>query len=360
MKRRIALLVPLFAAVNLPAQAAAPYCAADGTAFAAALASAAASPDADEIRLRVGQFFTNANPMFTYNGASALSISGGWTDAGCTTQSLTPESSTLNGGNSRAIMLISRTGTAADVYLQNVTFQYGVRGAGGGCLQIDSLPGAGSNGRVYVYRSRFYTCTSDSGEGAGVLANVVGGQIQLINNVFAYNIAGAAGAFSITQQGGLAVANSNTVIGNYAEFTGAGTATGAAWRATSSGNLYAANNVFFDNKDWTDQPGGPEFLIDLGTAAATSTATLNNNHYGLAAPPARARLSELATTLGDPMFVNVPAFMPSAESPLRDSGKNAPTGGNASHDFAGRARIQAGTIDRGAYEFEVLLRNGFE
>lgn len=298
--------------------------------------------------------------MFSYAGTSALSISGGWTDAGCTTQSLTPESSALNGGNARQIMQITRSGAAADVYLQNLTFQYGVRGAGGGCLQIDSLPGAGSNGRVHVYRTRFYTCHADSGEGAGILANVVGGQVHLLNNVFAYNVAGAAAAFSITQQGGLVIVNSNSIIGNYAEFTGAANATGAAVHATSTGNLHAANNVFFDNKDWTDQAGGPEFVIDLGSGAATSTATLTHNHYGLAAPPAQARLSELASTFGDPLFAAVPAFMPGAESPLRDSGKNAPTGGSTSQDFAGRARVQAGTIDRGAYEFEILLRNGFE
>jgi hypothetical protein len=360
MKRLAAALASLFAIATAPAQAASPFCVADGTAFANALAAAAQSSEADEIRLRVGQFSTNANPMFAYSGASALSISGGWTDAACTTQSLTPDSSALNGGVARQVMLITRSGAAADVYLHNLTFQYGLRGNGGGCLQVESLPGAGSNGRVHVYRSRFYTCRSDSGEGAGVLANVVGGQLHLLNNIFAYNVAGAAAAFSVSLQGGLAIANSNSIIGNYAEFTGAGTATGAALRAPSTGTMHAANNVFFANKDWTDQPGGPEFVIDLGSGAATSTASLSHNHYGLAAPPAQPRLSELATSIGDPLLADIPAFMPRPDSPLRDSGKNAPTGGTTAQDFSGRARVQAGTIDRGAYEFEVLLRNGFE
>ncbi len=361
MKRQITPLVALLALLAFTrAEAAPPFCVSDGSGLANALALAAQSSEADEIRLRVAQFATNADPMFSYSAVSAVTISGGWTDALCTNQVLTPESSVLNGGLARQVMSLNRSGAAGDVVLRNLTFQYGVRGSGGACLQINTTASTLATGRVYVQRNRFYTCRSDNGEGAGVLGHAAGAQIHLSNNIFVYNYAGAAAAFSISQDDGVSTANSNTVVGNRASFTGANQPTAAAWRAIDSGAFYVANNVFYDNKDWTDQAAGPELVLELGGTGSTAIADLNHNHFGLAAPPPRTRLTQQQGTLGDPGFASVPAFMPRPDSPLRDSGRNSTTGGYTPRDYAGDSRIKAGTIDRGAYEFQVLLLDGFE
>ncbi|MBK7143912.1 MAG: hypothetical protein IPH76_01415 [Xanthomonadales bacterium] len=67
--------------------------------------------------------------------------------------------------------------------------------------------------------------------------------------------------------------------------------------------------------------------------------TLRNNHFGSRVYRDGQPFSEIATTTGDAQWTQSGIRMvPNAESVLRDSGDNTPTGGIPSIDFSGNAR----------------------
>ncbi|MCC6561468.1 MAG: hypothetical protein IT478_08930 [Xanthomonadales bacterium] len=132
---------------------------------------------------------------------------------------------------------------------------------------------------------------------------------------------------------------------------------------------YLSNNSIFNNSVTSEEVGlivrNVATVSNNAVANNSSTAinaiqfssyqaplqTLRNNHFGSRVYRDGQPFSEIATTTGDAQWTQSGIRMvPNAESVLRDSGDNTPTGGIPSIDFSGNARIINGVIDRGAVE----------
>jgi hypothetical protein len=84
---------------------------------------------------------------------------------------------------------------------------------------------------------------------------------------------------------------------------------------------------------------------------------INNDIQKISQTPAAVSSGNIIV---DPKFINASDFRLATGSPLIDIGVNNPLGGLTALDLEGLARVYSGTVDLGAYEFSLLLRDGFE
>ncbi len=114
----LALVASLYALCAAPLQAA-QYCVESSSQLALALASAAQSPEDDDVRLRSGTFTLGGNIALPVSGA--LTIRGGWT-LGCLLQSSNPESTTITSATPGEYFIELRP-QDDDLSVERITFE---------------------------------------------------------------------------------------------------------------------------------------------------------------------------------------------------------------------------------------------
>lgn len=345
------------AALLLSAKAdAALFCVSTGDQLASALSTAQSNNQDDEIRITVG---TRTRPnlatgftRWTYTPGSNdadndLSVSGGWTDAGCTSK--TPG-----------------IGTILDGELEGEVMDFS--------LPINFL------GNLVISDLRLVRGRTTLFAGVSVLRiNVEGGSGTLLVDRVVARDSGATGdngsAVRITMNGGNATLRS-LVVTNNSTFSGAALIASAGVGSTvniNNASVYANN----DTQANAAGPVGGMSIFGAGTvtinnsllfANTSSNASdlqmqanfgaLANNHIGnLRGTPA----SNASMSTGNPQIVMVDGLpVPQATSPLRDTGLGFIPGGSSAQDVRGLPRVQGVRIDRGAVEFDELHADGFE
>jgi hypothetical protein len=346
MRPTLLALAVIAAFAAQPARAA-NVCVGNGVELQAALSAAANSPEADVIRLRAG-VYTRAlasapgtSPVFQLvtSQSGAIFISGGWNEA-CTARMANPLATVLHGNNMHPVLLISVLQQAApNIVLHNLAIAGGssttnqhaalatfrIFSSGGAALDVTHLDFSGGaatsgnvvsmhllSGKISFWNNLVHSSETTDSDIVRVNA-APGAYIELTNNTITENLAPQQG-YAVNIDGG------------------------------SNGGLY--NNVIWGN------PGGGNLRV------ASLTINASANHLGASSVPQ----GFAGTTTGDPMFTDVALgnYRPLPASPLRNSGMAEPPGGTPNVDLVGVPRSAGGRIDRGAYEFEELMSDGFE
>ena len=218
-----------------------------------------------------------------------------------------------------------------------------------------------------------------NGIGGGLSLDALGGTLEMIGNIFAGNQnSGMGGGAFIFLETGITRANivQNLFVNNQAGPTeGSG---GGLSLSTNAGGTNLINNTFYNNS--ASDGGGMTYYAE----AAAHVASLYNEIYRENTPnaisvfapgPVQATYSNIEGGSGEtyfkagcidvnPFFFNA-ANPPGADgvygtlddglhltvgSPSMNTGSNAAVPATLATDIAGQIRIQAGTVDMGAYE----------
>jgi Right handed beta helix region len=324
---------------------------------AAALADALAglsnttdNTDADEIRIRTGTYLA---PAGGWKGAVTthhdLTIRGGYTDAGCTQQSMNAALTVLDGHKASGVLTIDTPGLPlSNIEVSGLTFQNGRGGnafeSSAGGLKIGD-PNPISFGRILVERNIFRENSAD-GNGfskavGGLLAATDGDSLVVRGNLFVGNSSPNAPAGDLESNSVIDVSN-NTFIDN--------TATDNALPGRvmldyfTFAGLKLSNNIF-----WGNATGPGVYDVDLNPMQFTGQAgaTLRNNDIEA---PTGTPVAQTGTRQVDPRFVAPGNFRLSHDSPLIDAGVNDADGGLAAVDLDGAPRVVGTAVDIGAYE----------
>ena len=359
----LALAIPF----SIPAEAAT-FCVASSDALSAALATAEANGEDNDIRIRVGAYDAPdaGFRIDLFEGRHSLSVAGGFTDEACTEATHDASATVLDGRGAVRPLTIetSRSSGIADpahgINVSALTFRHGSDAVVGALKVSDSGPIYG--GIITVEGNAFLdnaTATGVLQGGPALLAatdgpDFAGGTGLFVrNNLFARNEGANAPAVFVYSNNRIDVSN-NTFVGNVA------TDTTLDERVTFASFTFSgidfSNNVFRDNN-----PDATPGTFDLH---ATNVTDLANNAIVAKAGTPR---SESGTIDADPRFVDAANgdYRLAADSPLVDAGTDTPAGGAAAQDLDGVARFQGAHIDIGAYEragplADAIFADGFE
>lgn len=340
-----------------PAQAAI-HCVSTGTQLANALTSAASNGQDDEIRIvattLTGTSNSGGNPRWYYYVAEsdldlALNISGGWSSGNnCLSQiSLDPQDTVLDAQNTGiALSFVPQFAgvIGGDISVRNLTITRSSNGSAG----IGTAINWGVTGAItssLILENLLVVASNAPGSGSSIvrISQSGSGWVKLRNLIIHANSSSAAPLSIATSGSSYALVSNNTIFGNQSNSGASGlSVTGVA---TLSNNAVAENT--------STLPTSFQFY-----SAVPGSLTLRNNHFATKSM-AGAPFSESGTTTGDPQWTSAGSLkIPGPVSPLRDSGLNNPTGGLASTDFDGSARIVNTTVDRGAVEAEAIPHIG--
>jgi hypothetical protein len=327
-------------------------CVESSSAFATALSSlstAAGNEDSDEIRIRTGTYHA---PAAGWTGAVTthhdLTIRGGYTDSGCTQQTLDAAATVLDGNNTSGVLTIDTPLIPdSDIEVSGLTFQNGHGGnafeSNAGGLKIGD-PNPINGGKILVERNIFRDNTA-GGNGfsqaiGGLLAATDGASLVVRGNLFVNNSAPNSPAAYVYSNNAIDFAN-NTFSGNHA--TDAAQAKRVTLGYITLAGVRLSNNIF-----WGNATGPGVFDLDLSASfAGTAAATLVNNDIEASTGTAAAATGTLHI---DPQFVGGGNFRLAHASPLIDAGVGNPTGGLTSVDLDGAVRVAGAAVDLGAYE----------
>ena len=372
MKTQSSFVVPalLVLAAIFPREShAATLCVGSADALTAALATAEANGEDNEIRIRAGVYEAPVAGFHIdlFEGHHSLSVTGGFTDESCAERTQAASATVLDGRGAVRPLTIetSRSSGIADpdhgITVARLTFQHG-RDAIVGALKIsDSGPIYG--GIITVEGNAFLDNGADSGvlEGGPALLAATDGPdfaggtgLFIRNNLFARNIGPNAPAVFVYSDNHADVSN-NTFVDNVA------TDTTLDERVTFASFTFSgidfSNNVFRGNN-----AASTPATFDL---QATNRTDLSDNAIAAVAGTPR---SESGTIAADPRFVDAAHgnYRLADDSPLIDAGTDAPAGGAAESDLDGVARLQGAHLDIGAYELgapvsaDAIFADGFD
>ncbi len=337
---------------------AAQHCVSTGTQLANALNSAAGNDQDDEIHIVATTLSGTSNPAgnprwgFT-PGANdldnSLTITGGWSSGNnCNSQvSTDPTDTVLDAAYTGRALVFLVTGTPmeGDVVLRNFTITRGSSTTQSSGTSLDWRVTGGTASSLLAENILVIAASSSTPNTAPVMIEHSGSGNAKVRNVVVYgNTTTSTGGISIRANGtAYAVLSNASIFDNHCSCAASG--------LNASGIVTLANNAVADNT--SSAATSFQFRSD-----APTQLTLRNNHFGTKSM-AGSPFSEVGTTTGDAHWTRVASIIvPDTISPLRDSGINSPTGGLASTDFDGSARIVNTTVDRGAIEAEAIPHIG--
>jgi CSLREA domain-containing protein len=268
------------------------------------------------------------NSTFTNNGIQSQTsgIAGG--ALSCIRCQLTITNSTFTGNFSNSATGHAYGGalylnTDSTVSLTGLTFTNNtvsaVSNAQGGAIFISSQRPSATT----ILNSRF---TGNSISGNALIGGVIdarGDSLEIINSVFRDNDSGSSSAINAGGAGPVTLTNS-TISGNI----GGGVLAGFPYASLNLNNTIVANNT--------------------GTDCAFTTGTINAR-YSLIEDGLTCVNGENTQSIAEPPFLNSDLTL-SANSPAINAGSNSLIPLGVDTDFAGNIRIQATTVDMGAYE----------
>lgn len=322
----------------------------------AAFTSAAASPEATEIRVRRGFYSlpaANAGAVsLTYSATSNLKISGGWDGNAnlCTDHFPRAEDTVLSAGSvGRLMSIYIQSGSGTEIDIQKLSFRQAEAPSNvanvAACLTIESDVTSGAN--IYVERNAFRLCNRP-GTASALLVRARSAQVYVRNNLFLDN-SSATGAIFLHGLGSSTFYFSNNSIANNPQYAPGGGPGGLQLSGQSSDFTWITNNVLWNNGTGT----GYDLL------ASSGPIVLSNNLIGEIGGTLPSGTVNNNTTSTDPGFLSSVDLRPRNNSPLRDSGISPP-GGALAFDFDSNPRVHGPAIDRGAFEYTPLFENGFE
>lgn len=356
--RDLSLLLVLCPAT--PAFAAA-FCVGTAAELSAALATAATNNQDDGIRIRLGTYpIVNGNrfEVLAENGRS-LDISGGWVSSGgnCNLLIGQPDDTVLTAqqqAGEQVLRVRSGNGVTGSVSLRNLSLIDGRGlGANAGCANVETGSGAST---ITLDRLAFSGCHNAQtiSYGAMSVTHLGSGEVVVRNSVYTNNTSTSGPAISLYVNGIVGQSNlrfyNNTVVGNAPVQTG-NVAAGVRVDALD-GNVELYNNVIVGN-GLANQPD----LLVVGNSAHITDNVLSKLWSG------SPQVGGTHIVIGgwQTLFASYPSDLrPGPSSQLRDEGSDLNLSYSGVNDHAGAARVQGPRIDVGAFEFEMLFRNGFE
>jgi hypothetical protein len=357
--RYLAPCATILCAIASPASAEI-FCVGSSFNLRLALQLAASNGESDVIRLRPGTYGgapgSGNTYQLEYDSTEQLTIEGVVpAGTGCSSTLGLPEDVVLDGGNQYGVLSF-RTGDDGNgtFRLRNLRVTRGLGTAGrAACVRLRAT------GSTFFYMNHvivdecsapFTAMAISPALDAGVQSLA---QILVQNNVLVRNISDIG---SVIQLGGTNDAtftfSNNTVAYNRIAAELSSGSSSAAVGAQNPVTLFASNNVFHENSVHLDQQLRADLVTGAGTAVFL-TANHLNFYTGTAA------LNSMGS-VGDARLFGPTDPRPRADSPLIDSGLNDGFGVLPVTDADLAPRIQGGTIDRGAYEFEQMFNDGFE
>jgi hypothetical protein len=327
---------------------AAQFCVSDHNQLKAAITTATANAESDEIRIRETDIYTPFQSVAAFlaivNDSHDIDISGGW-GVGCSGQTPDPDLTRIVAGLNQSIQLLRLDlGVAAQgtISLSNLSLVGGKAAERGGCLY--AMSNTSSLATLRVERVVFLRCEALHGGAAEI--DMAQGKVWFRNNLVKYSKThNGSGAVLIGGGNGDAYVHNNTFTHN----------------SVSAGHTFDlrvyGDNLFFVYNNIFDSALPDPNAVNLRVTSATSL--VRNIYLGLSGTP-------WSGSSGNLVGVN-PGFDPSSSdpillpsSPARNTGTNVLLGGLSALDLAGRPRLMEGTVDRGAYEFEGLFADSFE
>lgn len=372
MNRAISILPTLLLLIASSAAEAATFCVSTGTQLNSALASAGANQEDDVIKIEFGTLTSNFHALEAYRwqftpsagepSNYSLTLSGGWS-RGNNCQSVVttdPSATVLDAQNVGPVFVADLRWEFSAVFsISNLTFTRGR--AYPSCMVSNSImsgcPVAGLHieawatpGAQVVVDNVLVTAGSNAASAHASIARfwMERGSLRLRNSIFAANALTTAGTNSrgvelIGANGGLLYVSNNSMFNNSVRTRETG--------FISRGIASFTNNAIADNTT-TDIQNYQFYSSNPGSLS------FRNNHFqtrSLNGTPAQ----DIAPSSGAAGWtLQGIRMIPNADSPLRDSGENVPTGGALAIDFSGGARILNGTMDRGAVEAPLIPPTG--
>ncbi len=337
---------------------AATHCVSTGTQLANALNSSAGNDQDDEIRIVATTLSGTSNPAgnprwgFT-PGANDLdnhlTITGGWSSGNnCNSQvSTDPTDTVLDAAYTGRALVFLVTGTPLEgsVILRNFMITRGSSTTQSSGTSLDWRVSGATTSSLLAENLLVVAASSATSNTMPVLIEHAGSGNAKLRNIIVYgNSTTSTGGVNIRATGSAyAVLSNASIFDNHCSCAASG--------LNASGIVTLANNAVADNT--SSAATSFQFRSDV-----PGSLTLRNNHFGTKSM-AGSPFSETGTTTGDAQWTQVGStIVPDTISPLRDSGINNPTGGLASTDFDGSARIVNTTVDRGAIEATAIPHIG--
>lgn len=336
------------------------FCATSAEELHQHLETAETNNSPDTIKLVAGAFTPNTS-TFRYQGEDDqdLTIIGGWTSfMGNPCGQRTDNSAfgtSLDGDDTRQIMLINMGDGGADIHIQGVTFANGYNdfsGGLGGGLRVRGNSGWSGNARIEqcAFLSNFAY--------RGSAVYLQGGyRTRILNSLFLLNTAQQSSVVYMTQssEGGEGLQGSgqyfinNTVLNNDVLNQGSSARGGVrVWSGCLNCSAYVANNLMWDNE-----------YEDIVIHGSDQEHFYNNNYANLGGiMPVNASNNTSIEPVFEPGILN---FAPALDSVMVDAGRSEPFiiifpppfGSHWDYgdlDANGNGRMQNRRVDIGAFE----------
>jgi hypothetical protein len=323
----------------------------------ALLAAQQDTANTDEIRVHTGHYLAPNGGWNVDVQQRGITIAGGYTDAGCQTQSLDASLTVLDGHQAVRPLTIDTSfagqQTTTAITISGFTFENGSGDPFGGLKVSDSGPIY--LGNILVERNIFR-----DNNGIALSAATDGltgdGAVYLIarNNLFTGNRAKDAAAASLFSNNGIDVIG-NTVTGN--QSFDATQPTRTMFSTFTFSQITYSDNIFWNNNP-DNLAGSFDIRADSPFRADLDADLFNNDMQAISGAPGM----QAGNVAVDPQFIDASAgnFRLASTSPLIDAGFDTPLGNLSNTDLDGLARLQGKHVDMGAFESDGIFHNGFE
>ncbi|QBB71245.1 hypothetical protein ELE36_13255 [Pseudolysobacter antarcticus] len=315
------------------------FCGNSAASIQVSLSATQSNNEDDEVRIAAGQYLLSTPLIYQSTQAHSITISGGW-NANCT--SFNGAATVLNGQSTVRPLFILASG-GGGVNVSWLTFSYGVEtNNGGGGLYVSTDSGA-----ITIDLNRF-SFNHATNLGGGLNAYSLSGELRVRGNVAFGNSAASGGGFELTSYAANSYVIGNTIVGN------------SSADSTGGGGLYLAGVYFWlsNNIVWNNNANS---AVDMRAAAPHARI---DNDIGSSSSNAADPLHNVGNINVNPGFASCALLCQDFEllptSALVNAGENAPVGGALDSDLNLGGRAIGTHADIGAFESDVLLRNGFD